>query len=414
MLSFMPRGSSVNPSMPFSGLSGELSPASISIPRFSVQESPNETAAQTVSRLIGSLDMVPAPQAVTHSVTNRVLGSLADGLRAFASARIGEAPTIGPYAAQLAGEKLRFQAASQDAASTNREIRNKVRLAAFQDQQERQRQIDVEKMKAQAAVDAARARGGNLKSVSSVIDVGGTPTHVVDFYNPETGEHVGRQTQGPVPPGYVPVTDVAGNMYFAPKPTQGGVQSIPVPGGGTATKPASDAEMEDAANAKVFQTSLNQMLDILKRRSGDQTGRAVESAMSHIPGNKAAESQSDVSLFNKSRFDLGMQARTLFGGKGLRNGDLVQKAIENIPEFYASPELLQKALDQLQESGNAALAERARLRPQVFGAAGAGAGAKASVDYSGRPPMDVKKFNALKPSAQKQWILGGGKVSGGD
>lgn len=155
--------------------------------------SPNDDSAARVTALINSMEPYPAPTPPQHrGFGNKILGALGDALANYGSVRAGgPAQPMGQYGAGLQGERLRFQGASDEAAKNNAAIRNQMRLAAFQKEQDRQTAKEVARIRALTPNRSQRVMVSN-----QTIDIKGVPTSVDFIRDPMSGDVTDIQIGG--------------------------------------------------------------------------------------------------------------------------------------------------------------------------------------------------------------------------
>lgn len=211
----------------------------------------------SVQRLLeGGLEYAPTPVQPRQGLFQNITGNLGDAITAMAAVRAGGAPPAeGTYGRTVREKRLRFTTAQNDALGANRDLRNKVRLAAAADVEQRGK--EGRQLQGQKELAAIRTANRPLRFVPATINVDGVPTRVIDAYDATTGEHVGTQSQGEA--GFAPSIQPGMIGGEGGQPPKAGFVRIPrgsgnttvVPGpGGRTLEPPPPAALASEAGGK--------------------------------------------------------------------------------------------------------------------------------------------------------------------
>lgn len=221
---------------------------------------PMSSQQSTVEELLRLIEPATAPPPYNPGIGRSIMGGLGDALIAAAQAKVGNpSGQTGPFASNLMRQREQDRMMAAGATEENRRTRNNIRIGAFEENQRRQREIDVEKLRGQNRIDAKRLIGKRLIPQTATENIDGVPKTITRFYDPETGDlisqHVGDErgfapsifpglevdTQtGEVRPTFVRVPKVGG--YGPINIGSGGGKTIqPLPAEGSINNIAADA-----------------------------------------------------------------------------------------------------------------------------------------------------------------------------
>lgn len=130
-----------------------------------------DPAFDRVQQLISMLETARPPEPQKLKTWQKIVGGLGDAIQAMAAVRAGGAPpALGPFAAQQLSQRRRFEEESRAAEEYGRELRNRVRIGAFEEQGRREREESLERLRAgskeeqQAILNEFRARALDIQA----------------------------------------------------------------------------------------------------------------------------------------------------------------------------------------------------------------------------------------------------------
>jgi len=160
--------------------------------------------ADTVAELLSQLEGFQPPPPPTLTPRQRIAGTIGDALLAMATVKAGGVPPpLGPFQARQQQIQDEFRQGQQQAELANRDLRNRIRIGAFEDRQqakseEAKERIRVEAAEAKSRVDAENQLRDKIieKILDSNVDTSGinileTPTaelkKILDGHDPGAG-----------------------------------------------------------------------------------------------------------------------------------------------------------------------------------------------------------------------------------
>lgn len=141
-----------------------------------------------LEQILRTLEVARPPEVRPIGAFQGILGRLGDALLAAAAIRAGgQPPSIGPFASRVQNQQLSQQQEAAAAEESNRALRNRVRIGAFEESQRAARE---------SANIKARGSGRPLRFISRSEMRGDTVINTTDVYDPITGEYLGTHEGG--------------------------------------------------------------------------------------------------------------------------------------------------------------------------------------------------------------------------
>lgn len=387
----------------------------------------DQAAAERVTALINGLETQPSPTLPKRSTGNKILGALGDALSNYGSVRSGgPVQPMGQYGSGVQQERLRFQSASEEAAKNNAAIRNQMRLAAMQsDDRERLARIQGEYGKEEAEI-RSRPRPP-IRVPTTVVDgKTGQNVRVVDWFDGDTGTFLRRTDQGEAgyAPAVMPGMEVGADgepdagIFRVPKSRGAGTERVTAPGGRRLEPMPSSPLAAEAGGKGAVLERVPDVMDVFNRAAesvgGDEgyfngvqnwvQGQAAKRNLGRIVG--APPQLTD--YFNSVKSVLFPIVKT---GSGVNFSYQELDRWESrfpLPGFNTPEEAehaWQVLIDEMISDVKSKYAAAGRTPPKM-----ANPRVGKAEDFSTQPPMSRATFNSLKPSEQKRWTDGGGKV----